>query len=144
MLEFGVNFLTFQAVEPDTLQALGKTVGNAWARAEQEEGGDGDESLASGSLTDDVLSSLGHRPTPEGAASVTPTVERDQALSTILSNSVAERLGGDGAAVQEREREVERPGDQAASKRKRRKGSSSGGSRTKKPKTPAVVNDSGE
>ena len=78
---------------------------------------------------------------PEGVASV-PTVERDQALSTTLSNSVAERLGGDGA-VQERVQEVQRPGDQAASKRKCRKGSSSGG-RAKKLKTPAIVNDSGE
>ncbi|KAJ7385995.1 hypothetical protein OS493_012328 [Desmophyllum pertusum] len=104
MLEFGVNFLTFQAVEPDMLEALSKTVGNAWAHAEQEDGGNEDESMASGSLPDDVLSSLGYRPTPEGAASV-PTVERDQALSKILSNSVAERLGGDGA-VQERVREV--------------------------------------
>ncbi|KAJ7393632.1 hypothetical protein OS493_006619 [Desmophyllum pertusum] len=140
MLEFGVNFLSFQAVEPDTLEALSKTVGKAWAHAEQEDGDDEDESMASGSLPDDVLSSLGHRPTPEGAASV-PTVERDQALSMIRSNSVAERLGGDGE-VQERVLEVQRPGDQAAPKRKRRKGSSSGG-RAKKPNTPAVVNDSG-
>ena len=146
-LEFGINFLTFQAVEGDTLEALAGCLRQPWEREGDEEQ---EEFTASAvSLSADLLSSIGHRSLPEEPSELSAATERrDRALSRMLSNSVAEAE----AEIQESPADDSaRESSQQVSRGKRkRKGASSAGSRpvkTKKgtPKTPETVgSDEGE
>lgn len=146
MLEFGVSFSTFQAVESETLEALADAVKNRWAGEEEESD---DEFVASASLLSALLAGMGHRVATEGERA-TAGKERNRALARILSNSVAEQVGS-RATEQDttlRSSQQQETGAQVSSRAKRRrvKGSSSAssGPPSKKSKTPETVEDSGE
>ena len=154
-LEFGLNFLTFQAVEADTLQALASCLTQPWAASS--EGEEDEVSFSAVTLSADLLYSIGHRSLPEEPTELSSATERrDRALNRMLCNcsSATDPVvsQGTGAEVQERPAADGAQGssNQAANTRKRkRKGASSAGSRPAKkkgpPKTPeTVASDEGE
>ena len=151
------NFLTFQAVEADTLDALASCLTQPWAASSEGQGEEGEEDEVSSSavtLSADLLSSIGHRSLPEELTELSSATERrDRALNRMLCkcSSAAEAV-----ISQDTEAEVqERPAadgmqafsSQAANTRKRKqKGASSAGSRPVKKKDPpkTVTSDEGE
>ena len=156
MLEFGVNFLTFDQLETETLDALATTAHNPWERPLDDS--DPEFMASAAPLPAEVLTNLGHRPPPEGGDTSESIQEMEAAVTTILSNSAASRVGEDQPAGQGGvatttgpEPEPEQQPAQATTSpakgaRKRKKRSSSAGTANKKKdhKTPSVVSDSGE
>lgn len=133
MLDVGVNFLTFERIEDETLKALSKTLHNPWEAPDESD--PSDEETSQESLSNAILGSIGNQPLAE------ETAEQQKALETLLSNSVVRMIGAadGGRELQESREADEHQQPQAKTRKKRRrKGSSSTGKR-KKPKTPAVV-----
>ena len=146
-LQFGVNFLTFQAVEAETLDSLAKCLNQPWASRtaegdEQEEEEDEEEDRLS--LSADLLCRIGHRAPPAEQSELTAVTEqRDRALNRILANSVV----AEAAAVDQPTEAQQSPaagdasapsssqGTQAKPKRKRKSTSSAGSRPTKSQKS---------
>ena len=162
-LEFGLNFLTFQAVEADTLDKLASCLTRPWTTSSERQGEDSEEEdgeekfgATAVALSADLLRSIGHRSLPEEPAELNAATERrDRALSRIVSNyaSTSEAQAQDTEADFQETPPVANPQgseSQAANRRKRkRKGASSAASRPTKqkaqPKTPeTVTTDEGE
>lgn len=141
MLDFGINFLTFTAIDSETLTTISQTLRNSWDCPDEDSDG---EFIASQSLSLPVLSSLGHRPRPEGAPSSESEVteEDGKVLETLLSNSVAQMIGGEvdeSPQCTEREEVQAKVGKSKPTRKRRKRGVSFVG-RVKKAKTPATIN----
>ena len=147
-LQFGVNFLTFQAVEADTLNSLAKCLKPPWASQSAGEGEEEEQEEEERlSLSPDLLSSIEHRALPAEDTELTAVTEqRDRALTRILSNLVAEALCvvGQTTEAQESPAGASVPSSSQATRKCKRKSTSSAGSRPAKnqksePKTPETV-----
>ena len=157
-LEFGLNFLTFQAVEANTLDALASCLMHPWSASSEGQGEEDEEDEVSSSavtLSADLLSSIGHRSLLEEPTEFSSATEcRYRALNRMLCNcssaaeaDVSQDTEAKGAGTASG---TQASSSQAANTRKRkRKGASSAGSCPVKkkgpPKTPeTVASDEGE
>lgn len=135
MLDYGVNFLTFQPVGAEALKALSETLRPAWDSTGESDTDDHGELFGSSQpLPVTVLSQIANQPAEQEEEDETGTAENARALETLLSNSVASRI--------EREA-VDRPGagqtveggrdsqPQTAKRKRRRRGNSSAGTAKK-------------
>ena len=139
MLEFGVSFLKFQALEGETLRALSRTLKNRWESEYDSSASEEDQTTQQQASILDSIGNLLVSESVEGSAEMSKLQEK--ALETLLSHSVLEKeaKGGDTSAQRKGAgQHEEAPETASRSKRKRRRGSSSAG-RKKKPKTPALV-----
>ena len=149
MLDFGVNFLNFKAIPPETLDVLRGAVKDSWAVGEgseeqsgENEDGDFEDTLTSGALPRAALESIGHRPSTSQAADDTAEEQEQEAsaLERLVSNSVLSSIGGtSGAEDGDQGRSAQDREPVVARKRKRKGATSSSSGRAKTPKTPAVV-----
>ena len=91
-LDFGLSFLTFQAVEADTLDKLASCLTRPWTASSERQGEESEEEegeefgATAVALSADLLRSIGHRSLPEEPAELNAATERrDRVLSRILS-----------------------------------------------------------
>lgn len=138
MLDIGVNFLTFEPLQPETLNALSKTVKNPWEHTDNSSDSD-EEFMATQPIEGDILRAIGNQPGASDSEDVSQ--EHQQAIDTILSNSVVAMAGSEAkdSSRGEDSKSGETSQETPKAKRKRRTQKSSSAAGRKKPKTPATV-----
>lgn len=138
MLDIGVSFLTFEPLQPETLNALSKTVENTWEHTENSSDSD-DEFMATQPIEGDILRAIGNQPGASESEEVSQ--QQQQAIDKLLSNSFVAMAGSEAGDTSRREDNScgEKRHETTKAKRKRRREKSSSATGRKKPKTPATV-----
>ena len=130
MLDIGESFLMFEPLQPETLNALSKTVENTWEHTDNSSDSD-DEFMANQPIEGDILRAIGNKPGASESEEVSQ--EQQQAIDTLLSNSVVAMAGSEAGDTSRREDNSsgEKPQEttKAKHKRHRQKSSSATGRR---------------
>ena len=84
MLDIDVSFLTFEPLQPETLNALSKTVENTWEHTDNSSDSD-DKFMATQPIEGDILRAIGNKPGASESEEVSQ--EQQQGINFFIFNN---------------------------------------------------------